>query len=101
MIPYEADVNVIDAFCLNCPEFVGPEIDKSYKRFVDWILDQKPQAIVVHSNRKNELKPRSEYGFYPDLVSREEFKRLYKCKKVFGAKRDSFHFWVFELMSSK
>lgn len=83
MVPYLARAKVIDAFCLNSPVMTGPKIRRSPRRWVDWVLRQGPERIVVHSSDPVRLRPRSEYSFFTRLVKDGRFKADYEEEKRF------------------
>ena len=94
MIPYLARARVIDAFCLNSAQMTSPQIKKKRKKWVDWVLRQGPERIVVHSSEPNRLKPRGEYNFYPTLVKDGRFKEDYEEEQRFPAK--NFSYFIFK-----
>jgi hypothetical protein len=94
MVPYLARARVIDAYCLNSPVMTSSKINKKPKRWVDWVLRQGPERIVVHSSDGSRLKVRSEYNFYPTLVADGRFKADYVEEKRFPDKR--FAYFVFK-----
>jgi hypothetical protein len=71
-----------------------PPINRSKSKFVDYLLAQRPDIIVVHSKYAEKLEPRTEYGVYPLLLKRQAFTDRYQYIRTFGA--GFFNYWVFE-----
>jgi len=95
LIPYVSGGTVIDAFCLNNREMTSPPISGDRHRLVARVLERRPRFLVVHSEDPDELKPRTEYGFYPALVVHRDFPQ-YRLVTKFGAASDTFQYWIFE-----
>ena len=95
-IPYELDAHVLDAFCLNCLEYTSDAIDGDPGRFADYVFLLKPRFLVIHSARRDRLRPRGEYGVFPAVVRNPGFRAEYDKAVVFGAKGDPFQYWIYQ-----
>lgn len=93
--PYVLRAQVIDAFCLNNPHTTAPPISKDPARFTQWVYAQKPEYIAIHSSSPRRLRPRREYEIFPRLAAHPDLKARYRKLKVFGARGDAFHYWVY------
>ena len=94
MIPYVARARVIDAYCLNCGAMTRPPIDRDAARFVDYLMDERPEVIVVHSWGRDTMYPHELYGVFPELLSRPAFTEGYAHVETFGYER--YNYWVYE-----
>lgn len=95
LIPYLVDLQVLDAYCLNCVAMPRPPINRNPQRFVDYVFEQQPTVIVVPSASPTELRPHRFYGVYPVLAEQPELTTDYVHVATFGATGDWFHYWVY------
>jgi hypothetical protein len=94
LIPYAADRPVLDALCLNSREFTAPPVSGNPDAFAAFAMQQRPTCLVVHSYSGQALKPRTEGGVFPVLVTLPGFLD-YSLEKVFSRPRDDFSYWVY------
>lgn len=91
--PYVGGGDAIDAFCLNNGAMTRPPIAGDRARLIEWVYEQRPAVLVVHSSSLSELAPRPEYGFYPALVAHAAFQN-YQLETKFDA-GGFFNYWVY------
>ncbi len=79
VVGYATRQRLIDAYCLNSRVMTTPPVSLSGTRYVNWIMDQDPEMIVVQSRHILTFIPPVEfcYGFYRALVEHPEFKSQY------------------------
>jgi hypothetical protein len=94
MVPYIAEGVAIDAFCLNNRAMTTPPIAGSQDAFIDSVLADPPEYVIVHSLSSATLTPRPDYGFYPRLLAQGRFPLRYGLVRKFGVPGDDFHYWV-------
>ncbi|PRP92451.1 hypothetical protein ENSA5_48690 [Enhygromyxa salina] len=91
---WTGDAPILDAFCLNTPQFAEPPLRGDPSRAADWILDeQRPRVIVVHSRSAKKIAPRGK--IYRELVDRERFKAGWREQRRFNSDSGQFHYVVF------
>lgn len=95
VVPYVAGGTAVDAFCLNNRAMTTEPIHGSVDRFVQSIVEDPPEYIIVHSSEYERLVPRPEYGFYRRLLRQKALQSEYALLAKFGAPGDAFHYWVF------
>ena len=96
LVPYLAVANVMDAYCLNSGEMTRPPINRSPERYVETILERKPEIIVVQSVQRDVLIPPMYFGTYPLLVAHPDFAREYSKVNVFGAQYDDIQYLIYK-----
>lgn len=94
IVSYIARANILDAYCLNCAAMTTPPISRSSRKLVDYMLQKRPEMIVVHSKHFKQLDPRTAYDIYPQLLGQDAFLEGYKHARTFGS--GGFNYWVFE-----
>lgn len=98
LVPFVVGGRTIDAYCLNCREATGSEIDRSPDRLADWILERKPRFIVIQSFQAEELTPvwstDIALATHPSLAA--EYARI----RSFGDKEDAVHYFLYERIAT-
>jgi putative effector of murein hydrolase LrgA (UPF0299 family) len=95
LVSFLVDARVIDAYCLNSPEMTRPPINRAPKMFVEMIFRLRPEAIVVSSERKDEMKPHTYFGVFPLIVAHPSLEKEYQNVRTFGAPGDFIQYIVF------
>lgn len=95
-IPYYAEREALDAFCLTNKDALGPDGERrSAEDYVAKIMEREPKAIVVHSDSAERLRPHTLYNFYPILVREVDLEHDYVLKARFGYPGDLSQYWIF------
>jgi len=94
VVTYESTRNFIDAYCLNSLETTGPEVHRSAQKFATYVLNVRPEAIVLHSFSATEMVPQTYLGVFPAVLHEPRFARNYALSAKFFADPVA-SYWVF------
>jgi hypothetical protein len=94
VVTYESTRNFIDAYCLNSLETTSAEVHRSAQKFASYVLDAKPEAIVLHSFSATEMVPQTYLGVFPAVLHEPRFAPNYTLSAKFFADRIA-SYWVF------
>jgi hypothetical protein len=86
-------VPVYDYYGLNSPEFVSPDIDRDMRKYAEWLLAQRPHAVILISRHAARWIPQNERQAVLAAVFNK--KNGYIDQQItFGAPDDTFQYRV-------
>lgn len=91
MIPYVSHSNIIDLYCLNSTAYVEPPISKKVDRFVDYLLNQCPEVIILISNSSKHFRPR--YSINQVIFDSPVFQQKYRRARIIG--HQMHYYWIY------
>jgi hypothetical protein len=94
LVTYRSSQRFIDAYCLNSLAMTSPEIDHSPERFAAYVLDSRPEAIVIHSTSGLILSPQPYLGVWPAIAKEPRFVSSYLLATKY-VNDDVACYWVF------
>lgn len=99
VIPFESNLEYIDAYCLNNLSMTSEAIGRDPERFAESMLShERPDYMVINSRSTNELVPHVTLGVWPAIVARNEFQAEYEF--AWSTRGDLYsRYWVFRRRS--
>lgn len=96
LVPYLTQAKVLDAFCLNNPAATTTLLGASPGRLAEALIGQRPDLVIVHSERPDRLEPKTYLDIYPAILDLPEFSADFAPTAVFTTPRGITHYFVFE-----
>ena len=96
LVPYLTQAKVLDAFCLNNPAATTILQGASPGRLAEALIDQRPDLVIVHSERPDRLEPKTYLDIYPAILDLPEFSSDFAPTAVFTTPLGITHYFVFE-----
>ena len=84
---------VYDYYGLNSSEFVSPSINRDMRRYAEWLLSQRPHAVILISWNARQWMPQNERQAELAAVFNEQT-GYFDQQINFGAPGDTFQYRV-------
>jgi hypothetical protein len=94
LVPFlTPDKKVFDYYGLNSKAFTSPPINNDLVRYIAWLAEEKPDAVVVVSRERESLRPRNRTQRHlVDVFSKED--GYVDSGRSFGFERDRYQYRV-------